>query len=1651
MTLKFDIIKLNGESNWLNWKCSIKSVLMANGLYKTILGTDTAGNVDEQTARKYLALAHLVTSLSPHVMNVINRTSEDPKEIYDALIARFEPNNHANIANLRDILQDIKMSNKESMQVYIGRIKDLVDQLAALGHIVPDVDQIYHLIHGLPDKYMTLRSVIGMTPTASLKLAAIISFCLAEERNLNRGKTANNTESDAALVVKHKFKGTCFNCGKPGHRANGCPFPKKSNTNQQSSKPADKPQYNKSNGNNTPKNANNNAKQGKHYAAPATVEEREDSPEVGLMMRVVDQKPVKPSVLDDLDDFDTFDLSDGSVVSLKKPEQIDDKGLAAKSEDLTVHSAGLAVKPPDNSFCSFKAEQWLIDSGASVHMTPTPQYLWNYTHFDKKPQVIVGDGRGLQIAGVGAVKLKLPNGVLLTLNEVFFVPGLQVNLFSVRAANSQGVGVNFNGHGCSIFDRDGDLITSVPANEKLYTLDCEIIKPEYHATSSLVPDLEKWHRRLAHVNEATLKKMAKEKLVLNLNLRGKRENLPFCESCVNGKIHRKPHPPIDKITTTRVLEKIHSDVCGPLPVESFGRALYFVTFIDDYSRHTSVAFIRSKTEVLQKFKDFKAKVENFFGQKIKILKTDNGTEYVNDAFKDYLREAGITTERSAPYVHAQLGIAERRNRSIMEVVRAYLYLSGLPKCLWAEAVNAVVYIQNRIVHRVLGVTPHERYLGFRPDVSHLRTWGCVCYSFTQESERTKLDFKARKLRFVGYSDEHKAYKLYDPETQQFYTRSDVEFDEDDFGTGQRSVSVEIDVVGGNNSVNNDIELVKLHPSLDDSTLEAIPRLFPDQVSKPKARTEVRHSSRPKKQPARVSYTRGFKQQTYYVYAAIIEPNSYAEVLKSPERDLWLAAMGSEYGSLMEMQTWILVKRPRGRNIISCKWIFRVKKDGSGKIIKYKARLVARGFSQVEGEDFDETYSPVVKHSSIRLLLAFAVQHGFHIIQADCVCAYLNGRLEETNIFMEQPPGYNKGDDLVCQLQRSLYGLRQSALVWFETLTNFLTKIGFQQSKCDPCCFIYRNNGKFAILSVYVDDLCLFSRDLAFANHLKDLIADRFKMTDLGEIHFVLGINVSVSPGCIAINQSSYILKMLERFQMSNANEIGLPMDPNVKLVKEDGSTKVDPVRLQTLIGSLLYCACGTRPDIAFAVSAISKFCSCPTETHISAAKRILRYLKATIDYNLQYTASDDGEVNTQLIGLSDASWGSDTETRRSVTGYVYTLSGGAISWKSQKQSIVALSTTESEYIALSSAVQEGVWLQHFMAELTDSMSSVNIFCDNQSTLCLATNPVVSQRSKHIDIRVHAIRDRVRNKEVILAWCPTDKMTADILTKPLPKERFERFRNMMGVVPPRVRSTKSTGLASLAKTVFLMICLFLFLATTMANGGNSIYSNTSTSILSNYYNSVSSTTAPMTPPTAPAMQDSTRTKMIAFGSIRLINNYSTTILKRQARSIINCDATFPRKILQQCSIAMFNKLYVDEEKMITMLNSSFATFMAEANTELQIHLVVLHLLKDLNSASSNKILINKLETLIRQFSNELNTTKHDIDTLNVFARQLHNNNLFIPDIIRSNASHVAVLALFFGIISLIIDCLLLIKIFMRTPQLIQTIVPDNNTLRIVPAY
>jgi hypothetical protein len=522
-----------------------------------------------------------------------------------------------------------------------------------------------------------------------------------------------------------------------------------------------------------------------------------------------------------------------------------------------------------------------------------------------------------------------------------------------------------------------------------------------------------------------------------------------------------------------------------------------------------------------------------------------------------------------------------------------------------------------------------------------------------------------------------------------------------------------------------------------------------------------------------------------------EPRTLRDALKCPDADLWYQAAVKEMEAHIENGTWELVKLPPGRKAIGSRWVFKVKRNADGSVERYKARVVAQGFSQRPGVDFDETFAPTTKWAALRVIFALAALEDWELESVDISNAYLNGELKDVEVYMRQPEGFAEKDDTwVARLLKGLYGLKQGGREWFKRLKEVLSHLGFSRIRSDGSIFIWEKDGVQVICPVFVDDITFASKSKSKIAALKVELAKHFKLRDLGPTTFQLGVEVirDREARTLHLTQHRYCLDLLEHYGFMDCSPVSTPMDPGVRLsTSQSPSTPEDEAFMRTVpyvstVGALMYLAIVTRPDIAYAVGVLCRFMARPGPEHWKAVKHLFRYLRGTCDFRLTY--KPESSAPYLFYAYSDADHGANLDNGRSTSAYIVKIGSGAVSWSSRLQSIVALSTTEAEFVAAASAGQEVVWMRALLGELGFPISGPSLLLlDNQSAIQVGKNPEHHGRMKHLDLRFYWLRDVVVAGQIALRYVPTADMAADLLTKGLARIKVAAAWPQLGLTAP----------------------------------------------------------------------------------------------------------------------------------------------------------------------------------------------------------------------------------------------------------------------------
>lgn len=1043
-----------------------------------------------------------------------------------------------------------------------------------------------------------------------------------------------------------------------------------------------------------------------------------------------------------------------------------------KKSDGTSESKGSLAFVSEVFSAEGKNEAWIIDSGATDHMTFKKEWYSFFEAFSIPAEIHIGNNSVMSAFGRGNIDFEaLVNGRWTSchMENVLYVPEARRNLFSVTRALDKGMTFSSSKDSCE-FLLDGVVKAQGVRSGQLFKMMLKVKEPDTccvsEANLAVKDSLQVWHERLGHQNKRHVVK------ILNNHGIEVQQDDEFCGSCVEGKQHREPFKSRQQRSSVPG-EVIHADVGVSLGQESIAGARYFVCFTCDYSRFRMVYFLKEKSEVFDKTKEMLQLVKTQRGRPVKVFQCDGGKEFDNKKMRELMDSEGTKMVITNPYTPQQNGCAERSNRTIGELALTMLVSKDLPKFLWAEAVNAAVYILNRTgPSSVEGKTPYELFVEKSVHLNRFHIFGTTCWVMVPKERRKKWDAKGVEAVFVGYSEDIDGFRVWKKDTKQVIRSREVVFGPEHSSKVLALFPVEEieDPVEPRNfpRVLNSPEAPHV-PEVPDPVLPVVPA-EPQIEETPKVAedtTQQRLRDRSKlKKPVKLSEM---------FLAELDEPRDYKEAMKSGNREHWKAAMKEEMSSLKENSTWVSTVLPKGRKTIANRWVYRIKRDAEGKACRYKARLVAKGYSQQEGIDYHETFSPVARFDTIRAILSVAAKESLELAQFDVKTAFLNGVLTE-EIYMDQPEGFEDDSGRVCKLIRSLYGLKQSPRCWNNRFKEILIKFGLVQSEADPCLFFCMSGEDKLIIVLYVDDGLVAATQKSVIQEFLRKLEMEFKITREPLGCFLNMLIEREEDGSIRLSQKVYAENLLQKFNMAEANAVSTPIDKYVQLEEKTGVRTSAPYR--EVVGCLMYLAVATRPDIAFAVNYASQFLEDPEDVHWLLVKRILRYVKGSTSVGIRYEAGSKGSV---LKAFSDADYAGQSDTRRSVSGIVFMYSGGPISWASRRQECVSLSTTEAEYVAASEAARESVWLSRLFAEVSPLDNIPILFVDNQSAIKLAKNHEFHKRTKHIEVRYHFIRKELQDGRLNIQHVSSDQQLADILTKPLPRLRFADLRSALGMV------------------------------------------------------------------------------------------------------------------------------------------------------------------------------------------------------------------------------------------------------------------------------
>jgi len=1440
--------KFDGK-NYFAWRRNMETQLKALGQWEVVDGTisaptpvvpatPTQDEVRELSAwklRAARAYAEIVLRVGDDLGDVF-ATIDDPYNAWVMLETSYGSRQSGIQAVINAELTLARWDGQSPITTFRDHMKALRTRLAAAGLTITAPQFYQHFINSLPAEYDMVVAIHDPTPSNhSIDVLCDRFRAIELRKELRTTKVGGTAEDPVALLAKQKgSKGsgrsetgrggtsepsggsrsssrgkkanvTCYGCGKKGHYKHECRSPRKQGQGQ-----------------NAPSTSGTNTHTSNSQGANAPANK---------------PNPAKPA--------------GGSLLCLMEPGEF---AFSASTDG--------------------RAEYY-IDTGASSHFIEEIAALHDYIPFEVPRSITTAENSTIKAFGSGTLKFatntegKEMKGEL---HNVYYIPDVRHRLISVGRLFSQGWEPRLSRNGFMLFDTKEHLIARAAMKNGVYPLTLQTIYPNFGLVAGEVDEevsdeklherlehedehplsafstgeksdaigVYDWHRRMGHHSMKTIVDMANGAVtgMILKDVPGDPPKLDSCPSCALAKAQRLPFK-TGRTRATMPLELIHGDLVGPMPVESVSRCKYGFVLMDDYSRASWVLPLRAKSDAPAEFEVWAAKMENGTGSTIKAVMFDNAKELVAGRMREYCEQKGIRINSSVPYSPSSNGVAERLVGVATNGTRAMLRDSSLPPRFWAEAMTTFMYLRNRTPTRANeGVTPYERFYGMKPDVGHIRTFGCTVRVTLPSEKLGKLEDRGAMGYLMGYKYEG-GYRVWIPRIGVREVR-DVTFYEGtapilpDHGstTEVRRDRVQVGLLPqtappatpaphnvGDVSEDDDEEIGvpaaaqekltirvpgRYHPrapkpatTLADDSTDHVPSNLAGDTDDDALQYvgQVHHYPARSTRSGLVRHAEGagallafgaFEEpnQAFNPTPSTPDPRTIRDALDAPDANEWRAAMDIEIENMRRLNVFKTVPRPLDMNIITPRWVFH-RKFENGTLVKHKARLVARGFTQISGVDYNEAhlYAPVMRLESFRVLLTIAAWFDLDLRKFDVSAAYLHGEIDG-DVYMEPPPGHGDGDS-VWKLLKGLYGLKQAGRIWHESLKADMEELGFTQCHRDHAVFRIgkREKGNWAVCAFWVDDETgVGSREQL--DRVADMFRRKYGISGEGELDWTLGMKVrrNFSRHTVSISQQSYIENLVERFGLYDAQTFTTPLTPGTVLTKDQCPKTPDEVndmagsRYRELIGSLQYASLATRPDITFAVNKLSQFLANPGRAHLNAALRVLRYLKGTKSRSLHL-----GGGFPDIAGFSDSDWGGDQDDRKSTSAYVFHLGYGAVSWKSKKQTSVALSSVEAEYMAMCQAAKEAVWLSGLLEELGMNLRTpLIIYGDNQGALALAMNPDSHPRSKHVDIQYHFTRELIHAGRITVKYLPTKLMIADALTKPLPRPQFEVLTEAMGV-------------------------------------------------------------------------------------------------------------------------------------------------------------------------------------------------------------------------------------------------------------------------------
>lgn len=1323
------------KGSFHEWKAKIITALHAACLGPFIL-TDQSpptdpSKLEEYTVRNYQALSIIQTFVdSEHFQLVAN--SSTAREAYLAILSQYDDSGGLSTAIIFSEILSLRLDEGGNLSDHLHRFRTLHNELVSNMNGTPDlrISEAFIailLLKSLPYQYSAIVQTT-LSSFETIKLSRIYTI-LGMESSRNH---SNTNPSDIALATSDSTAKT-------------------------------KPPYPKSNSNKT-------------------------TCLLGHMGHTDENCKVR-----------RFREMEKEIAELKK-----DRESLSRPEQAQTAAAPASTDPSywDAAFTchedSLKQAE-IADTGASNHM------YGDESKFDSiSPSTPVSISVASKDGGIVSSRRGKVTVDSLTLTNVLHSDKLSSNLISIGRLCDDGYTAVFRQTSGDVLDYNGRSVLKFARNPSADRLWHPVRKspPHYAHMTRTDDDLNAnlWHRRLGHLHPNGVINFLKATDQKHPRL----SDFTGCSDCYEGKssqtpstssFHRSPH----------VLDLVHSDLLGHISPPTKGAKKYILSFIDDHTRHNHIYLLASKDETAKCFAHYKALVERQTGKSIKKLKTDRGGEYSSSTFLSFLLREGIETERGPANCPQANSVAERFFRTLLGRMRAQLVQSGLPTHLWGElAMYCSLQINcapSTAINMKIPINEYQSLMigHVHPfDFNWLHPFGCLAFAHRQD-RKSKLDPTSKRMIFIGLGRGARADRLWDKSTGRVLVSGDVRYQETVFPASldrptnhtdstPTSITVQFPDYIGEDTSTTDTPAISAHAP--DSSHQPCPASLPDahnnainpptaphtppMADLPPVPTELRRSDRTRTQPTRYGLTTSDASSPEHDHPP------HAQAMKGPDSAAWKHACKEEFESLLQHNVGTLVDPPAGANILGGMWRLSRKRDENNRIVRYKARWVAFGNHQIKGIDYADTHASVGSVNSLRILLAITAGSTWTIWQFDIKTAFLNGKIEGI-VYVRQVKDFEHPSHprRVWLLNQSLYGTKQAARCWQKDFSATAAQFKLFPCPSDSAVYILQDNRGTLIIHLHVDDSLVFCSTPTLITEFRAFLDSQYEVKWTTSPKLYLGIRLDILPESTVISQPHYIEAKLEEFGMSNCSMVKSPFPAKTVLAAgtPDEIAAAAELPYQSLVGSLQWIAHTTRPDIAYAVSQLSSFNASWTIDHWTKAKHVLRYLRFTQHHGIRYDSA-----NKTLSMFSDSDFSQCPSTRRSITGYVATMGGGAVSWFSQRQKVVALSTTEAEYMACADAARHICWARSFLFDIFhQDTNPTTLHIKNTSAIANATNEGIKSWSKHIDRRHHFIREMVEDGRITVKQVSTHAMLADHLTKPLSPQAIQHAMSINNMV------------------------------------------------------------------------------------------------------------------------------------------------------------------------------------------------------------------------------------------------------------------------------